>query len=553
MGKTSLLNALVCGRGGGGIAPSSQSAACTAAVCCFRYLQPRKGEEKFKLRVHLKSKETVDQEIATIFEEIRQYREYAKNEGAKDSETQAEEQRLNDQLRIISLWSGVSKQELEAYVETGRVGDITSKCSASQYFNLKSPQHAETLEISCPSERSFSDTIKRYVASNSRQKQGAAVWPIVEMVDIFLPADILKNGVVLVDLPGEMDAVESRSRVARDFYIKLDRLMVVSPCERATDNRTAIELLRPDRVIDLDADGKLEPGCLAVVITKIDLMNWLAYADEISGDDEGNESGSSAFKEIFGLREDYKSKTEKLDKLNDTIEQLEQNSDSHSNSDQDNAGDDTIYTASSAQGHVRDPLSRTRGAELKVKYKEQNEREENDPNDLRRPCQDRAKIEEKLKELDQAGLRACIDFRSQRHKKEFQNHLDIMRNNILAKKRHKVTTDVGFFPISSTAYQNLQKKQPMDGFPDEQATGFVDLKDWIVRQSLPERERQATARLAKAQLLLDAVDGWIMEKDMANFRLPEDSHHGIMEYLKTTKRQLQEVSFMRFENVLLIC
>ena len=549
MGKTSLLNALVSGQGGGGIAPSSQSAACTAAVCCFRYLQPSKGKDRFKLRVHLKSKETVDQEISAIFQEIRQYREYAKNEGAKDSETQAEEQRLNDQLRIISLWSGVSKQELDAYVETGRVGDITSKCSASQYFNLRSPQHAETLEISCPSERSFSDTIKSYVASNSRQKQGTAVWPIVEMVDIFLPADILKNGVVLVDLPGEMDAVESRSRVAREFYVKLDRLMVVSPCERAADNRTAIELLRPDRVIDLDADGKLEPGCLAVVITKIDLMKWLAYADEISGDDEGNEGDSSAFKEIVGLMENYKSEQEKLDKLNDATEQLAQNSNSHINSDQDDAGDDTLHT-SPGQGHVRDPLSRTRGAEPKVKYEEQNESKENRANDLRHPYQDRVKIEEKLKELDEAGLRACIDFRSQRHKKEFQNHLDSMRNT---KTRHKVTTDVGVFPISSNAYQNLQKKKPMDGFPDEQATGFVDLKDWIVRQSLPERERHATTRLSKAQMLLDAVDGWIMEKDMAKFCLPEDSHHGIMKYLKTAKRQLQEVSFMRrFDNVLFI-
>jgi hypothetical protein len=59
------------------------------------------------------------------------------------------------------------------------------------------------------------------------------------------PSPLLREcpGLVLVDLPSEMDANDSRSEVARKFYGKVDRLMVVTPSDRAFDNKTQRALI----------------------------------------------------------------------------------------------------------------------------------------------------------------------------------------------------------------------------------------------------------------------------------------------------------------------
>ena len=44
------------------------------------------------------------------------------------------------------------------------------------------------------------------------------VWLLVEKVELFIKSDILRNGVVLVDLPGLGDAVESRALVAERAF-----------------------------------------------------------------------------------------------------------------------------------------------------------------------------------------------------------------------------------------------------------------------------------------------------------------------------------------------
>ncbi|OAA34077.1 hypothetical protein BBO_09341 [Beauveria brongniartii RCEF 3172] len=99
------------------------------------------------------------------------------------------------------------------------------------------------------------------------------------MVEIFVKADILQNGIVLVDLPGEMDALDARSQVARRFYSKLDRLIVVASGDRAANNKTAMDLIRDDQIVDMEAEGKLNASNLGVVITKIDDMKWRSFIE----------------------------------------------------------------------------------------------------------------------------------------------------------------------------------------------------------------------------------------------------------------------------------
>lgn len=62
------------------------------------------------------------------------------------------------------------------------------------------------------------------------------LWPLVERLTIFLDASLLRNGIILVDLPGYHDANFARVRIARETQAKCDDLFVVANIVRASDN-----------------------------------------------------------------------------------------------------------------------------------------------------------------------------------------------------------------------------------------------------------------------------------------------------------------------------
>ena len=69
------------------------------------------------------------------------------------------------------------------------------------------------------------------------------VWPLIEEVDLKVKSDLLKNGLVLVDLPGLSDATGSQEAVAQSYFSKLAVITIVSPAVRAADKKTGTELL----------------------------------------------------------------------------------------------------------------------------------------------------------------------------------------------------------------------------------------------------------------------------------------------------------------------
>jgi len=65
--------------------------------------------------------------------------------------------------------------------------------------------------------------------------QDNGLWALIESLTIYLNAPLLRNGVVLVDLPGYHDSNFARVRVARETQAKCDDLLVVIPIARAID------------------------------------------------------------------------------------------------------------------------------------------------------------------------------------------------------------------------------------------------------------------------------------------------------------------------------
>lgn len=484
IGKSSLLNALVSEKTD--VAPSSQNGACTAAVCCFSH--PRWSstpKQAYEAHVHLKPKETVDQELAAFFQEFNDFDERVQLAGGEDSVTYGEREKLNDHINLIRAWSGLNKQQIEELGLNSLASEITSTCTdRMQLFDVANPQSGKVLKFANDDATKFLQTIKPYVGS-APKASGLIRWALVEKVEIFLEARLLHGGIVLVDLPGEMDALEARSQVARQYYNKLDSLMVVTPGDRAIDNKTAMDIIRDDQIMDMEADGMIHENGLCVVVTKVDLMDWrnfieTEYSPEDISPDFADLAASLATKEKEKLAVEHK------------IAELE------------------------TKGDGRDELDSL--------------------NRLTR------KVAGEVAQLDALCLQRCIDARNKDIRIAFEQYFDRVRNSMRTQKAPEVLTKLNVFSVSSKAHRSLARGRPEPAFHDAASTGIDNIKDWIVKCSLQKREYNADSLLHRCQVLFDAIDGWATEGSHAKVKLLDAERAGILELLGKERETLRTVS-----------
>jgi polyhydroxyalkanoate synthesis regulator phasin len=317
MGKTSLLNVLV--SDAGDVAPSSQNGACTAAICYFKHHNPSNDGEKYFARIRLKSKATVEQDLITLFHDIKEVDDRIQLEG-EDAMTRSEQDNFKTQLKIICGWSKLDYDTVRKHstcTTTGADSLIRDCADATKLFNFKNPDQPVSLSIHKSKPMDILREVKVYAGATARNT--ALRWPLTDVIEVNLPSKLLGRcpGLILVDLPGEMDALDARSQVAKQHYSKLDSVMIVTPADRARDNKTAAELIRDDTVCDMEAKGQLEDDSLAVVISKVDQLQWRDYVL--------NEVEPSLISDEFpAMLDKYNATESELEQLNEEVNDLEQ-------------------------------------------------------------------------------------------------------------------------------------------------------------------------------------------------------------------------------------
>ncbi|XP_048338522.1 uncharacterized protein LOC125425079 isoform X2 [Sphaerodactylus townsendi] len=137
-------------------------------------------------------------------------------------------------------------------------------------------QHLGTVKhISAGTAADFRKNIEKFIDSrtdNLREMKGGEFWPIVKCVKIQVAqAEVLKTGVVLVDLPGIRDSNAARDSVAKEYLKNCNAVWVVASITRAVDDKTAKEILNGHLRRQLFMDGQF--GNLAFVCTKTDSFN----------------------------------------------------------------------------------------------------------------------------------------------------------------------------------------------------------------------------------------------------------------------------------------
>lgn len=140
-----------------------------------------------------------------------------------------------------------------------------------------------TRHISGIDQEEFAEELSSYLKSSSEDDDGSELplCPLIEKVTVYIKSPILKYGLRLRDLPGLCDTSEARSNIARNNSKDLDITMIVAPAIRATEEATAVNLIKGQLSIQMQMDGKFNRGSFCVVLSKIDDINSESYLKQL--------------------------------------------------------------------------------------------------------------------------------------------------------------------------------------------------------------------------------------------------------------------------------
>ncbi|KAK1969113.1 hypothetical protein LY78DRAFT_701032 [Colletotrichum sublineola] len=497
LGKSSLINALL----GCQIVPTSNSEACTAAVCIFGWNSDIANKKPYIADITFKSYEIVETELDQLKFELADLEETSRAQDENpDPEYDDRCAQAARQVRNVTSWSGLTKDQ----VRKASPEQIIQASPAFPGILKKADDDTESQEkfskvIEAVSRQDFLDLLKPYVASSTGKRSGIQYWPLVEQVEVFLKSEVLRHGIKLVDLPGIMDATEGRAQIARDYFERLEKRIVATPATRAADNRAAADLILSEQeTLILDMNDMLKPDSLCVAITK---------TDDIDCDSA-----------------EYEFPTDEILKICRELKHREAY-------EEDDSGEDEGYHN---DGYQTGERRKRHNEALKRRVRQRAESiEPEDGSDFSRV--DTGALKSRLKAL-------CIRERNaELEQKVKENLLATRKKNRKSRMTTNTLTEV--FPISSKAFQSLKrsnKEGGFEGFPDIKSTGIPDLKSWLDQVSLHYREEWVDGDIQYLQVLFDAVDGWNQGDDLLTLQLTGDEKTKVKNAINRLSAHLKE-------------
>ncbi|KAL2194301.1 hypothetical protein P885DRAFT_80309 [Corynascus similis CBS 632.67] len=248
-GKTSLLNALL---EYPELLPSSSTEAATATVCRIAWNHDNTEGHEFRADVKFRSKEAVVKELNDVLAAV------------KDRKNLRERQFEDDDEHI----QAIEENDLED--EDYTTGSILEH--NEQILNLIGKETA----IYSADLDNFATEVKPYLDSTPTL-DGIIAWPLIEEVRIYVKSEILRHGIVLVDLPGLFDMIEDRSAIAEGYYQNLSVTAIVAPAIRAVDEKTGVKPMNSYQELRMQLDGRYNKNSFCAIVSKIDDIDCDAF------------------------------------------------------------------------------------------------------------------------------------------------------------------------------------------------------------------------------------------------------------------------------------
>jgi hypothetical protein len=146
-----------------------------------------------------------------------------------------------------------------------------TKSMAMSDKSIQERLETETHSVTASIAKDFVKRLKVYLAPKRNDERSSMptyssdsnnlpYWPFVKEIHIQGPFEALRNGVILVDVPGNGDINEGRNQIAKDVLDITDHIWIISDIKRAISEKNTANILGEslrDQVIKFTSTMKL--------------------------------------------------------------------------------------------------------------------------------------------------------------------------------------------------------------------------------------------------------------------------------------------------------
>ncbi|OTA56614.1 hypothetical protein K449DRAFT_158514 [Hypoxylon sp. EC38] len=505
-GKTSALNALI---GFPELLPTNNQEAATAVPCKIAYNDDDRSAMKFRACITFRRKPDLRRQLDQFFEDLKRRDELREADTGSTEDFEAL-RNANASLKptFEMIWTVFGLDEREVSKMTTE--DLLSDEDVSRLLGTKKKYHA-------PNADQLSEQIKPYMdsttARHSESGSEFAAWPLIDEVDIFVKSDILRNGVLLVDLPGLADSVDSRAAVAQAYYSKLVATLIVSPARRAADDSTSVKLMSDHQELRMKMDGKFHKRSFCIVISQTDQIERRPALR--TREAKSNSKLQELLKEENNLKSKKQEKGEHLNEALKQIAELQKASKSATSKKKqpEKVFQGKWFRVSSAMSSVIILLGVSK---IKPNVRDEGRIKAQRVIVSRIEGEINA-IEKKLKDVEGHILFLCVkdrnEFLENRIQQDFQRRQAAIANGHQGCFKDTYDGRVSICPISAKAFWQCDAgEEPVVGFPTRLYSGIPNLSQWIRNATIQERESHANSMLHELHRLHNVIQAWSREE-----------------------------------------
>ncbi|KAK6859171.1 hypothetical protein PG995_005024 [Apiospora arundinis] len=293
VGKSSLLNSLLDFRG---LARASNGgAACTCVATEYHF----HGRDDFVVRVHRFTEDEIKDQLANL---LQAYRNFHLNESTlQGDEREHYEQMANVAKHTFAVMFGNRFRRNRSNIT--RVTEAEGLEMLYDWLDEVSPSFDDASHTT-PNIEDCSNLLAQ-LTSEQMQARSPAEWPYIKKISVYLQAQILSKGLVLVDLPGLRDLNAARRHITERYLLECDEIFAVCIAGRAITDEGVMN------VIELAKKAKLSH--VGIVCTKSDdikseeaIKDWKGEkARMIRQKSDAAEAARQTIRDITKELEDY--------------------------------------------------------------------------------------------------------------------------------------------------------------------------------------------------------------------------------------------------------
>jgi hypothetical protein len=306
-GKSSVINAMLDEER---LVPTNCMRACTAVVTEISFNVSTEPSSRYRAEIEFVTHEEWEKEVTTLMKEFL-----------------TEAGGLSRDVADENSNAGVAWAKFHS-VYPQRTRDSLSECTVESLLAERSVLAVlgTTKQINTAYSTSFYQQLQRYVDSKEKvTKKGKDKddkarktssdmehWPLIKVVRIYVKAQALSTGAVIVDLPGVHDSNAARAAVAQGYMKQCTGLWIVAPINRAVDDRAAKTLLGESFKRQLKYDGGFSN--ITFICSKTDDISITEAVDSLQLEEELEE----LYTQQRNLEDEIEAAKEEIDELQES-------------------------------------------------------------------------------------------------------------------------------------------------------------------------------------------------------------------------------------------